>query len=455
MTIRFLKPWNGYQPDAVVSGLTNESALIAGGLASYDLDGGNDGRTYEAKLATDASGNVTGLVGPTTGYEIRLPMRCTDDKLRRTKSKIAKAHAAPVNILVVGHSVVSGAYANDATASADATWQMSGFVGVMRRYFDAVYGSVSPGALFPAENPATNFTLGGGATITGGNLSDGPGGWRVNLNNSAYTCSVTGTGKTLRVYGFSTASGAQARYTLDGGSLTNAATTSSGAMPNGNYWYVFDIDLGTNASHTVVLTGPASGNYYVYGVQFLSDTTKGVVCHRAGWSGKVITDLIALSLDGTDTAGPAWRTTLNANQKTEQHQSITTKMGVDLMVVMTDVNDLTGGWTNYAYTLADIQRHLQNLVTVNSAANVDTLLVCGPWRNPSSYGSGVPFTQSEVIAQYKAVADANDRCDFLNLAANWDDYTDMDSAGLMHDSVHPSSLGHAVLGRKLAEFIML
>ena len=64
MTIRFLKPWNGYQPDAVVSGLTNESALIAGGLASYDLDGGNDGRTYEAKLATDASGNVTGLVGP-------------------------------------------------------------------------------------------------------------------------------------------------------------------------------------------------------------------------------------------------------------------------------------------------------------------------------------------------------------------------------------------------------
>jgi hypothetical protein len=25
MTIRFLKPWNGYQPDAVVSGLTNEA----------------------------------------------------------------------------------------------------------------------------------------------------------------------------------------------------------------------------------------------------------------------------------------------------------------------------------------------------------------------------------------------------------------------------------------------
>ena len=63
MTIRFLKPWNGYQPDAVVSGLTNEAVLIAGGLASDDLDGGNDGRTYEAKLAADANGNVTGLAG--------------------------------------------------------------------------------------------------------------------------------------------------------------------------------------------------------------------------------------------------------------------------------------------------------------------------------------------------------------------------------------------------------
>ena len=69
MTIRFLKPWNGYQPDQVVSGLTNEAALIAGGLASADLDGGNDGRTYEAKFATDASGNTV-LVGPDGDIEL-------------------------------------------------------------------------------------------------------------------------------------------------------------------------------------------------------------------------------------------------------------------------------------------------------------------------------------------------------------------------------------------------
>ena len=78
MTIRFLKPWNGYQPDAVVSGLTNEAALIAGGLASDDLDGGNDGRTYEAKFATDASGNVTGLVGPDGQYDLPVYLELDD-----------------------------------------------------------------------------------------------------------------------------------------------------------------------------------------------------------------------------------------------------------------------------------------------------------------------------------------------------------------------------------------
>ena len=85
MTIRFLKPWNGYQPDAVVTGLTNEATLIAGGLASADLDGGNDGRTYEAKLSTDASGN-TGLVGPdgrpcAIAQPVRKAIRIVDGRL--------------------------------------------------------------------------------------------------------------------------------------------------------------------------------------------------------------------------------------------------------------------------------------------------------------------------------------------------------------------------------------
>jgi hypothetical protein len=63
MTIRFLQPWNGYQPDQIVTGLSNAAALIASGIASADLDGANDGQLHTAKYRV-VNGNVTGLVGP-------------------------------------------------------------------------------------------------------------------------------------------------------------------------------------------------------------------------------------------------------------------------------------------------------------------------------------------------------------------------------------------------------
>lgn len=63
MTVRFIQSWNGYQPDQIVSGLSNEAALINDGIAIIDLDGGNDGEVHDAKIRVDAAGNVS-LVGP-------------------------------------------------------------------------------------------------------------------------------------------------------------------------------------------------------------------------------------------------------------------------------------------------------------------------------------------------------------------------------------------------------
>lgn len=62
MTVRMLQYWNGYSPDAIVTGLSNEAALIAAGYATTDLDGANDGRIDDAKLRTNADGSVA-LVG--------------------------------------------------------------------------------------------------------------------------------------------------------------------------------------------------------------------------------------------------------------------------------------------------------------------------------------------------------------------------------------------------------
>jgi len=63
MTVRMLQYWNGYSPDAIVTGLSNEAALIAAGYATADLDGANNGLIDDAKLRTTADGSVS-LVGP-------------------------------------------------------------------------------------------------------------------------------------------------------------------------------------------------------------------------------------------------------------------------------------------------------------------------------------------------------------------------------------------------------
>lgn len=59
MTVRMLQYWNGHSPDAIVTGLSNEAALIAAGYATTDLDGANDGRIDDAKLRTNADGSVS------------------------------------------------------------------------------------------------------------------------------------------------------------------------------------------------------------------------------------------------------------------------------------------------------------------------------------------------------------------------------------------------------------
>ena len=69
MTIRFTKSWNGYYEGQIVTnpnGGNSEAQLIALGYAVADLDG-PDNSLQLAKLATDSTGNVTGLVGPGGG----------------------------------------------------------------------------------------------------------------------------------------------------------------------------------------------------------------------------------------------------------------------------------------------------------------------------------------------------------------------------------------------------
>ena len=381
-------------------------------------------------------------------------------KLRRSMSRIGQAYARQASIGVFGHSVVAGAYANDVVstvAPADVTWNSVGWVGVLRRTLAARYGTASvAGLLHPAENFSTNFTVGGAAAQAGPNLAAGPAGYRVNLAGAADTVSVTGTGRYLRVWGYALAAGTKARYTIDGGALTTDPGAGAATLtPSGSqYWYTFDIDCTTDAAHTVVLQGGASGSWYFWGAAFLSQTSSGVLVHRMGRSSAVLPDVVAVSLDSTDTAGPAWRTTLNDANKTQQLESVTTRLGLDLAICMVDANDVSGGWSNYGYTLADIKRHAQNFANRVTALGIDVLFVTGVHRDPTNYATGCPHTQNEAIAQYKSVADGMDRCAHLDLTLAYPTYAETNTDGLMIDSVHSNSRGHGWIGARVANALL-
>jgi peptidoglycan/xylan/chitin deacetylase (PgdA/CDA1 family) len=74
MTIRMLQAWNGLHQQKIVTTLSgsDEAALVAAGIATYDLDGPAE-NVRMAQLATDAAGNVVGL-GLT---ENRFPLQST------------------------------------------------------------------------------------------------------------------------------------------------------------------------------------------------------------------------------------------------------------------------------------------------------------------------------------------------------------------------------------------
>ena len=63
MTIRMLQAWNGLHQQKIVTTLSgsDEAALVAAGIATYDLDGPAE-NVRMAQLATDAAGAVQALV---------------------------------------------------------------------------------------------------------------------------------------------------------------------------------------------------------------------------------------------------------------------------------------------------------------------------------------------------------------------------------------------------------
>lgn len=341
----------------------------------------------------------------------------------------------PFVIGCYGHSVVVGAYANDVSASDNATWRTAGWVARLRDMF----GAAGEGMFYPDTSESASGVIGSltGGAVVQSDTSTGYAGKRIYLPTGAAEFTLVAPKSTrisFLVLGDGFSSYGALRTSVDGG-----AYTTHTAETGDTYWA--HVDGLTDATHTVTVKGAADDKpCYVVLVNCLRTPDEGVQVHRLGLSGMTAGDCFAWAGKSGTTLGG-----LSDANKDRQLRTVVTDVGVDLAVLMFNVNDTSRGYTVHGRTPTDVQVAVQTLCNKITASGTDVLLLCGPTKDPTSYSS--PDTVAEYAQAYYNVAEATDGVAFLDIEQRWDDYTTSDAEGLSWDYVHPSSTGHLDIAR--------
>lgn len=344
-------------------------------------------------------------------------------KLSRWRQALANQATTQAVIAVIGNSVAEGAYSNDVAVTNEASWRVNGWVAKLRDIYTALYGNPGEGFI-PARNSSI-WTLGGGASAPTGASSFGN--FKDNFTlSTAHTVSITTPASncdTARIYCWNQSGGAF-RYSIDGGALVTSTPAPTGADTN----YSVDIPL-TAGSHTLLLQGPAALTAIISGVGFFNSAVKGVAVHRMGKSGKVLKDATN-AFDALNASG------------LRSIRSQSTALGSDLIIIELSANNVTGGWSTYGLTPAQVATGFGLVVSQLTADGADVLLIGGPWRDPASYS--IPYTQVEYDAAIQSIANANAHCAYLDVKQLQGSYALSAASGfyLSGDPIHPDSSGH-------------
>ena len=409
-------------------------------------------------------------------------------KLRSVLATLAKASWRRVNIGFHGMSLIVGYGAEDGTPGNSLTnlrhYRQRSAAMVMGARLNAAlngnaqnYGRGVNTVAVTADGVVSGFFSLSGATLGGQYGAAGPDGRIVALPGSASANSLSfvvqdaPAGTVVRVYGLFTGVAPTGQYALSGNNTqarTDVATaaTTAAPLPQGNaWWYEYNITL-PNASDsstgtTVTLYGSnaATGSISVYAVDFDHKTTPGITVHRLACSGRNLIQVAAGALDNTDSVSgmTSWTGSGNANKRSGVMDSLTTRLALDVALCSFDVNDIMAHSTR---TLADWKRHIANYLAAMSTRSIPVIFVLGTLRDPSLY-AGAAYTQDELIAAYKAAADASSTASYIDLT---DEYTGSvttrhaaqitDASMFVSDLLHWSSSGHAYYGSRIAQALL-
>jgi hypothetical protein len=380
----------------------------------------------------------------------------------------------------LGMSIIAGVGANNSTSFGSSAARTSSIAPLVGANLTAALGGVqSLGMEEVGYSSASSLWSYTGSPVVTTFGSQGPNGYEVSLSGAgAQSASITVTStrvnQTVRIYSrvVGGAGVITPRFQLAGANVSGPgnlpASSAADPLPAGtSWWYETNITLASIGTTTITLLPSitAGHNWAIRGADLdYYITSAGFTVHRLARSGMGMGDLLAASLDDTDTQ-PAgnWIGNPNLTRRQGQALSMTSRItGAGFDWVSTDVNDIQH-YASYGYTLADIGRHLDNFIADQLAKGRYTLFVAGlGLRNPSSYTGSPPYTQADIIALIRTKCAASARCGLIDLSLAWSGNTLQEKynaqvadtsrwlAAEGPDYLHPSQLGHAYFASQVS-----
>lgn len=395
--------WTGTAPITYTYQWKRNNVDIGGATnATYVLQAADLGKSIKCTVTASNA-------APTSGTADSNAFIIGDQYLANFGAALPNAGSSLVRVVALGDSI---------TGRFNATNPLTeGYDVKLRDYYAAKYPmAASTDAFYPLYVRSASiltqldsyWTLTDNGIVVGSE-PNGPQGCQRFIDNRG-TCTITATGRYFNFFhllsSFGNTTGTnRAYYTIDGGSPVYFDSYAASYTQS-----ILSVDMGTNASHTIVFTAPISGKYFCpWGIEVLSSLT-GLVFWNCGYSGRVVSQF---------KSGDANNWISSAQPK--------------LVICPCNTNDASAGTAAGTFNT-----ELTNIATQVKLVG-DFYIVGENLRSGADvYQEGTLYPEQQSVATAKSAT-------LINIPdfTDWDSLANQASSGNCIDGVHPTTQGHA------------
>ncbi len=391
--------------------------------AAGDLAVSPTGQNVQAKAAftSGATYNAANWTVVAGGGASATPRLYSPHGLRRFRARLADADISRVRVLAVGHSVVFGKGAAGTNTETDAEAAVNSWPGRLRARFARDFGDPGEGWLHFGDSRVSIGTSTGAGTR--GIFSRGR---RLAAGQTMTITLPACTGFDLMIWKDSATNTGVPSYAVDGAAAVTPAQPATG----NDYFAIIPVTGLTDAPHTVVLSGPATGSATVSAIAARRSAT-GVAVSRLAVASAKIGDLTTAA-------------TFTADQQDSVRRA--TFIGTDAHLVILEFQSYDQqGQTPLADWRARHQAIIDKVV-----GNGGCVLLLG---DPDQGNPAAGIIQSQYADELVKLAADNDHVAYLSIADLWGTYGQGAAADMglyvATSTTHPSRRGYGDIANLL------